>query len=94
MKSRGLQESFLKEVMPELSLEETVRITLVTEDGEVRHDLPQAKTWRIEQCVVCQELLGPQCHTVVFIDNSEICHKEFDINNIYQNVQILTFPVN
>lgn len=48
MKSRALQESFLKEMRPKLSLEKRVKITFMKKDGEVQHEPPQAETWNIK----------------------------------------------
>lgn len=53
-KSKELQESFLEEMMPKMSLEERGSITPVKKDGEQ----PRAKTWRMKQGVVRQELQG------------------------------------
>ena len=60
IKSRGLQESFLEEIMPELSLEERARITPLKKDREMRQEQPPAKTWRKKQYIVCWGHLGSQ----------------------------------
>lgn len=69
MKSRALQESFLKEMRPKLSLEKRVRITFVKKGGEVKHEPPRAETGEIKRWC----LLGDKA--VVFIGSAEICHK-------------------
>lgn len=58
IKSRGLQESFLEEIMPELSLEKRVRITPLKKDRERRQEQPPAKTWGKKQSIMCWGRLG------------------------------------